>query len=547
MAQKNIQMKKLAKIFIAFALFGATFSMVGCDGLLNVDSDRIVMQNQYNFKSANDTLYSMFGILSQLEKLADSYVLIGELRGDLMDVTPNSNIYLKEIDNFNISDSNPYANNIKDYYAVINNCNYVIHNIDTTVMKGGLKVMLKEYSAAKAIRAWTYLQIVLNYGSAHYYVNPILTVADANAAQNQTPLTLEQIAPLLIQDLLPFQNVPNPDLGSLYSHNLSNSFFPVRFVLGDLYLWTGQYENAATEYHDLMFNNYYLITSGYQSRRLATNNAFNGTIYNNWPNLFSAGSSEYITSIAAANVYGKFFELDSMNFDHSIVASAVAKHNWASQMYYYSNVLDTLGDLRALGSWGRSIVLRNGAYYLSDSIIVKDYFMNQNTNKQVMPYRVALLYLRYAEAVNRLNKPNLALAVLKYGMNRVTLGNSKAIPKSEIPSPIPNYMNFQDTRFDNNIGIRMRGCGNVNQDTTYYIIPKLNMLSDSVLYVEDLIQKELALETACEGNRFQDLMRFAIRRDDNSYLANIVASKYSDNREAIRTKLMDRKNWYLKP
>lgn len=540
-------MKKLAKIFIAFALVGATFSMVGCDGLLNVDSDRIVMQNQYNFKSANDTLYSMFGILSQLEKLADSYVLIGELRGDLMDVTPTSNIYLKEINNFNISDSNPYVNNIKDYYAVINNCNYVIHNIDTTVVKGGLKVMLKEYSAAKAIRAWTYLQIVLNYGSAHYYVNPILTVADANAIQNQTPLTLEQIAPLLIQDLLPFQDVPKPDLGSLYSHNLSNSFFPVRFVLGDLYLWTGQYENAANEYHDLMYNNYYLITNSYQSRRLATNNAFNGTINNNWSNLFSAGSSEYITSIAAANVYGKFFELDSMNFDHSIVASAVAKHNWASQMYYYSNVLDTLGDLRALGSWGRSVVLRNGAYFLSDSIIVKDYIMNQNTNKQVMPYRVALLYLRYAEAVNRLNKPNLALAVLKYGMNRVTFGNSRAIPKSEIPSPLPNYMNFQDTRFDTNIGIRMRGCGNVNQDTTYYIIPKLNMLSDSVLYVEDLIQKELALETACEGNRFQDLMRFAIRRDDNSYLANIVASKYSDNREAIRTKLMDRKNWYLKP
>ncbi len=540
-------MKKLAKIFIAFALFGATFSMVGCDGLLNVDSDRIVMQNQYNFKSANDTLYSMFGILSQLEKLADSYVLIGELRGDLMDVTPTSNIYLKEINSFNFSDNNPYVNNIKDYYAVINNCNYVIHNIDTTVVKGGLKVMLKEYSAAKAIRAWTYLQIVLNYGSAHYYVNPILTVADANAIQNQTPLTLEQIAPLLIQDLLPFQDVPKPDLGSLYSHNLSNSFFPVRFVLGDLYLWTGQYENAANEYHDLMFNNYYLITNSYQSRRLATNNAFNGTIINNWSNLFSAGSSEYITSIAAANVYGKFFELDSMNFDHSIVASAVAKHNWASQMYYYSNVLDTLGDLRALGSWGRSIVLQNGAYFLSDSIIVKDYIMNQNTNKQVMPYRVALLYLRYAEAVNRLNKPNLALAVLKYGMNRVTFGNSKAIPKSEIPSPLPNYMDFRDTRFDTNIGIRMRGCGNVNQDTTYYIIPKLNMLSDSVLYVEDLIQKELALETACEGNRFQDLMRFAIRRNDNSYLANIVASKYGDNREAIRTKLMDRKNWYLKP
>jgi len=64
--------------------------------------------------------------------------------------------------------------------------------------------------------------------------------------------------------------------------------------------------------------------------------------------------------------------------------------------------------------------------------------------------------------------------------------------------------------------------------------------------VEDKIQEELALETAFEGNRFQDLMRFAIRRNDNAYLADKVAAKHTADKQAIRNKLMNSENWYLK-
>ncbi|MDO9153263.1 MAG: RagB/SusD family nutrient uptake outer membrane protein [Paludibacter sp.] len=82
--------------------------------------------------------------------------------------------------------------------------------------------------------------------------------------------------------------------------------------------------------------------------------------------------------------------------------------------------------------------------------------------------------------------------------------------------------------------------------TTKFIIPK-NLTPDLVInYVEDLIVNETALECAFEGNRFHDLMRIAIRRNDNAYLANKVAAKHSENKEAIRQKLLDRTNWYLK-
>ncbi len=169
-----------------------------------------------------------------------------------------------------------------------------------------------------------------------------------------------------------------------------------------------------------------------------------------------------------------------------------------------------------------------------------------------MIYRVALLYLRYAEAINRAGNTNMAFAVLKYGLSKTTLENKAYIPYYEVDSVnIPDYLDFRDRRFDNNIGIRMRGCGNVNLDTTYYIIPKLTTKQDSIEFVEDKIQQELALETAFEGNRFHDLMRIAFRRmktgeGDESYLADKVAAKHVNNQAAIRTKLLNSQNWYIK-
>jgi len=136
------------------------------------------------------------------------------------------------------------------------------------------------------------------------------------------------------------------------------------------------------------------------------------------------------------------------------------------------------------------------------------------------------------------------MAVLKYGLNSTNL--NQYVPVSEKGSTILPYINFNDSRFSNNIGIRMRGLGNMNTDTTFFRIPRLASMNDSVQYVDDLIQKELALETAFEGNRFQDLMRFALRRKEPDYLAKIVAEKHTSNKASFLEKLSHEENWYIK-
>jgi hypothetical protein len=59
----------------------------------------------------------------------------------------------------------------------------------------------------------------------------------------------------------------------------------------------------------------------------------------------------------------------------------------------------------------------------------------------------------------------------------------------------------------------------------------------------------MALELAFEGQRWGDLVRIAIRRNDPSYLANKIYEKLDKagypEASSVRQKLMTRANWFL--
>jgi len=65
--------------------------------------------------------------------------------------------------------------------------------------------------------------------------------------------------------------------------------------------------------------------------------------------------------------------------------------------------------------------------------------------------------------------------------------------------------------------------------------------------LENYILDEKARELAFEGERFYELMRAAKRRNDPSFLANMVSQKYPHEKRAeIYNLLLDEKNWYIK-
>jgi len=539
-------MKKLN--YIVLSLLASTFALTSCDALLNADSERYTFEQDFQMKSAHDTIYSMVGVFSQLQKLGDRYILLGELRSELMETKDNASKYLKEINDFNYSKENPYINQ-KDYYAVINSCNYITHYVDTSYSILSDKAMMRSYAAAKAIRAWTYLQLALNFNSVYYYTNPITTVAEAT--KTYPSIGLGALADSLIADLYPLRNINTMDLGTFGAFKVKQTVLPIKFILGDLYLWKGDYANAAKSYYDLMYTNSLTISKDYISSWTVDSKKVFQNYTPLWNAVLEPNNPENIATIASSATYGQQFTVDSLSYHYDIAPSTIAINKWAQTIYYVDSITTGEGDLRAHGSYyqvnEKNSTLPNSYDPSENPYITKYQTMNTNTEKCLVIYRNSLLYLRYAEAVNRLGCPQLAFTVLKKGLT--DLSTRPAAIHNEVLAAgngsTPTYMNFADNRFANNAGIRQRGLGNINLDTRVYIIPTCSNKVDSITYVEDAIVEELALETAFEGNRFHDLMRIAMRRGKPEYLADKVSAKYSLNKADMKSKLMDPLNWYL--
>lgn len=76
-------------------------------------------------------------------------------------------------------------------------------------------------------------------------------------------------------------------------------------------------------------------------------------------------------------------------------------------------------------------------------------------------------------------------------------------------------------------------------------------VNDKQLYLEDIIMDERARELAFEGERFYDFIRIAKRREKSGnngieWLANKISeTRPASERDAIKARLMDERNWYL--
>jgi len=180
-----------------------------------------------------------------------------------------------------------------------------------------------------------------------------------------------------------------------------------------------------------------------------------------------------------------------------------------------------------------------------------------NSLSRIPLYRTSMLYLRYAEALNRAGLPQSAFAVLKYGMcEDVTKAYVDTLERADAGNLIyfdPDVYKRFDTNGDLLIyGVHALGSGSAHANK-YYVLPQpetaLGSRQDTIDYqiplVEDLIIQEMALEGAFEGNRFFDLMRVALRRGDPAYLADPISRRDGEVDEALRAKLMDTSNWYL--
>ena len=169
----------------------------------------------------------------------------------------------------------------------------------------------------------------------------------------------------------------------------------------------------------------------------------------------------------------------------------------------------------------------------------------------MITYRRSMVYLRYAEALNRAGLPQSAFAILKYGLCPENVVNYVDSLEQEKAGQLISFDANTFTK-ETTFGIHSLGSGD-SEVNAFYVLPMpdhaLNSREDTVQYqiplVEDLIINEMALEGAFEGYRYYDLMRVALRRNDPAYLAKPIARRSGTTDAALESLLMDPKNWYL--
>lgn len=586
------------KSVIGLLFVGAlTFMTTSCADMFNIDSSRIVYEHNHKLDSSADSVYSTIGILHAFQQIADRYIILGEVRGDMVDLNKNAKASLRNLSEFNFDDDNEYLR-VGDYYNVINNCNYLITHMDTTIRHNNKPVMTDEYVAALSIRAWTYMQLALNYGKVPYFTNPITKVAESEA---DYPLyDIKDLALELIPQLLPYMEYDLPAWEGLSAGGSSLTaatcdllFPPIQLLLGDLYLWLGDYQNAWSTYSDFITDNpkYSMraSTGGASTtftglmplgdgqittdpRRTGRNvTALNYPTYNGigagmLTNILgSRGEAITVVPMEISSENGTVSEIPSLftssENTHPLKGSALWEQISNAQHYFYSTRTSTAStEYSVLGGKGDQRI----NFYVKeqkndeDEFETMEKFVQGRTTtgssttyyiRMLVLYRRALVHLRAAEALNCLanQQHNSQMAVQAFNILR-----------DGFDLLFPNGSTYKAELQPFTLGVHARGCGFVYLDTASYVV-KDNVIAefynkdvadvnftDTIHYVEDRICDELALETTFEGNRFTDLIRFAERRGAD-YLAGKVACRkgYENRDEALYQKLLDKKNWYL--
>lgn len=514
-----------------------------CEDFFETDSNRQIFDPDLSEKT--DSMFYMLGIMKGMQQVADQYVLTNEMRGDLVVTNGYTETSLKQLAAFNVEHTNKYDSAYL-YYRIINNCNYFIaHRKDSALMTGSRYVNIPEIAEAHAVRAWTYLQLVKNYGRVPFYTDPLVTIG--GASQITDSVDLQNILSKFEADLKHYSGTQVPNYGEVSAGFLnssttdntvekkvhsSNIMLPVDVVLGDLYLESHEYEKAAKSYFNyvklvnLSLSSYYINPSTISSieEKVPKNLGSVSGSYT-WSSIFAFSSPKDSVSyipLASNRLRGVVTNLPGLfGYDfyattgskylveRQIEASDAYKTLSNAQDYYYRPVgtkdtilIAPLGDLR------RYVTFQSATKNDSTFDV-----MTKFTNANIPVYRGATIYLRMAEAINRWGYPDIAFAILKEGINvsltdRIITTPEEAKVRRQYIRPesfrilvdqlpfISEQITKGTTKDDtvytsrfSNAGIHARGCYQSNATRSPYLLDTIAGLKITELEAKGLLAR----------------------------------------------------------
>lgn len=557
-----------------------------------VDTEPLeVLDSKDFYTNMNDADAAILGLYGQFMDLASQVVVLNELRGDLMDVTPNASLDLQEINISKPSRDNQWANTTK-FFTVIQSCNDILYNFKEMLAANKMTndEYAERYSDVAALRSWTYFQLGIHFGKVPYITTPIVSPDDLTPYKNKE-VSIDVLVDSLIvcmEKLPTLENYKTSKLvqSTIDGYSLAPSFINKRCLLGDLYLFANRYQDAAKVYRDVLAtdeesaNNYkyriytYSSFTGYNFQVLYTRGKEDDaqSLLNYWTTMFAATTTNSYTSsemiwffsydkkFAPTYPFLKLFNPVGENGGEYLIKPSdyAVESVWGAEIQRNGYPIDARGLTGAYTTDGINKYVQKYSLFSSSSTGIKgNWFL----------YRAATLHLRYAEAVNRAGYPMLAWVIVNNGLSNnfnFKRADGTSYPNDSIKiagsspfKPYPYPYNFDARQSDaprpfirapwrNNGGIR----GRANLPNVAFP-PTCVTTQDSIYFMEKVIAHESALELGFEGNRWQDLIRIAHRLNkentgsgDRFFWDENIAKKYQ--RAGISgADLSSEDKWYL--
>jgi len=185
---------KYAVIVSVFLL--SVFFLSSCKEFLNPDQEINITKDKlyddwYEYRSIAMGLY---GIQA---KLVEQLVILGELRGDLMQITENADVDMVEIYNFNVSKENKYASPT-NFFRLISAANSFITVLKTEHpevldTKSPVTNYDKLYGEALCMRAWAYFNAVRIYGKVPFIPESLTNIDEVTNFLNSSGTYIDSV------------------------------------------------------------------------------------------------------------------------------------------------------------------------------------------------------------------------------------------------------------------------------------------------------------------------------------------------------------------
>jgi len=556
-------MKQMKYIVIAVSLF-LGLTLFSCHDFFNAGSNDVLMEEDYP-TNLSELYGGYWGMAAKMQAVADQAIFLEGIRGDLLEPTQNASNDILDLYYYREDGRNKFADPLGFYEVVLNVNDFLSHAVGfydknpNVLDKATFDAIL---SGAVRYKCWAYLMLAKIYGEAVWMDN---TITEYDASASYPTLKFDELIQKCI-DLIENgttvnghkvdgkQDVRWTDI--LKSSDLQwNRICPTAdCLLTELYLYAGQYQQVID--HGFAVLRSGAADSDTKPSFQITKSEWKGE----WVDLFGDpyGKSKWRMEYVCSLPYS--YELNETNhlidyFSNDAGSHYLLRPSQAAMDRFNTQITEGggMGDTyRGNGCTFKQINGEWTIYKYTRTFYPDNLYRNEPL---IGLYRAPDIHFMLVEAMIQLGELYESTYLFDGGIESYySPTEGKFIDRLDAQgNVVAKLSDFPVTLYSSNSdgscqGIRGRvGLKRLGETFLKNAAAAGEDLEYKQQYMDSLLIEETCLESAAEARAYYTMVRIAKRWNKPEIVADRISAKYPEEyRAAIRAKLMDPDNWFIK-